>query len=277
MRLATLDIEGRSQAAVETSRGFVGLPFSNVGDLLRVPRWREIAEQNLSGDVLVSISEATYLAVVTEPRKVICCGLNYRDHILETGRDLPSFPTLFTKYADSLAAPFAELSFGSESNEIDWEAELAVVVGAEVKNCSPEQAVSAIAGYTISNDISMRDWQRRTLQWFQGKAFDTSTPLGPVLVTPDECDPKAGLTITCHVNGEEMQHGNTSTLVFDSAALISYISRFTTLRPGDVILTGTPGGVGMAQTPPKFLRDGDVLVTSIEGIGELRNLISIHN
>ena len=114
MRLATLDIKGRSQAAVETSRGFVGLPFSNVGDLLRVPRWREIAEQNLSGDVLVSISEATYLAVVTEPRKVICCGLNYRDHILETGRDLPSFPTLFTKYADSLAAPFAELSFGSE-------------------------------------------------------------------------------------------------------------------------------------------------------------------
>ncbi|MFB0943561.1 MAG: fumarylacetoacetate hydrolase family protein, partial [Candidatus Nanopelagicales bacterium] len=199
MRLATLDIDGRSQAAVETSRGFVGLPFSNVGDLLRVPRWREIAEQNLSGDVLVSISEATYLAVVTEPRKVICCGLNYRDHILETGRDLPSFPTLFTKYADSLAAPFAELSFGSESNEIDWEAELAVVVGAEVKNCSPEQAVSAIAGYTISNDISMRDWQRRTLQWFQGKAFDTSTPLGPVLVTPDECDPKAGLVITCHV------------------------------------------------------------------------------
>jgi acylpyruvate hydrolase len=234
-------------------------------------------EQHIPKEAVVSVASAAYLAVVPAPRKVICCGHNYRDHILEMGRELPSFPTLFTKYADSLAGPYAELSFNGESNEIDWEAELAVVVGAEVKNCTPEEALSAIAGYTISNDISMRDWQRRTLQWFQGKAFDASTPLGPVLVTPDECDPKTGLTITCEVNGEEVQRGNTSTLVFDSAALISYISRFTTLRPGDVILTGTPGGVGMARTPPRFLSDGDVLVTTIEGIGELRNPISIHN
>lgn len=277
MRLATVNIDGLPHAVVETSRGFVGLPFSSVGDLLEAPSWCAIVERHLLDDVLVPVDSATYFPVVLAPRKVICCGHNYRDHIIEMGRELPSFPTLFTKYADSLAGPYAELCFNSESKEIDWEAELAVIVGAEVKNCTPEQALSAIAGYTISNDISMRDWQRRTLQWFQGKAFDASTPLGPVLVTPDECDPKAGLAISCQVNGETVQSGNTSTLVFDAAALISYISRFTVLRPGDVILTGTPGGVGMARTPPRFLADGDVLVTTIEGIGELRNHISIPN
>jgi acylpyruvate hydrolase len=277
MRLATLEINGLPQAAVETSRGFVALPFPNVGELLQIPSWHDIVAQHIGDEAVVSVDSATYLAVVPAPRKVICCGHNYRDHILEMGRELPSFPTLFTKYADSLAGPYSELSFNGESQEIDWEAELAVVVGAEVKNCTPEEALGAIAGYTISNDISMRDWQRRTLQWFQGKAFDASTPLGPVLVTPDACDPKAGLTITCHINGEEVQRGDTSTLVFDSAELISYISRFTTLRPGDVILTGTPGGVGMARTPPRFLNDGDELVTTIDGIGELRNPISIHN
>ncbi|GAB2825828.1 hypothetical protein GCM10027022_15690 [Alpinimonas psychrophila] len=277
MRLATVNIDGLPHAVVETSRGFVDLPFSSVRDLLEAPSWRTIVERHLLDDVLVPVDSATYLPVVLAPHKVICCGHNYRDHIIEMGRELPSFPTLFTKYADSLAGPYAELSFNSESKEIDWEAELAVIVGAEVKNCTPEQALSAIAGYTISNDISMRDWQRRTLQWFQGKAFDASTPLGPVLVTPDECDPKAGLAISCQVNGETVQSGNTSTLVFDAAALISYISRFTVLRPGDVILTGTPGGVGMARTPPRFLADGDVLVTTIGGIGELRNHISIPN
>jgi acylpyruvate hydrolase len=277
MRLATLEINGSSTAAVATSRGFVALPFASVGDLLRSPSWREIADRHLEEEAVVSLASATYLAVIPAPQKVICCGHNYRDHILEMGRELPSFPTLFTKFADSLTGPFAELSFSGESSEVDWEAELAVVVGTEVKDCSPEEAFSAIAGYTISNDISMRDWQRRTLQWFQGKAFDSSTPLGPVLVTPEECDPKSGLTITCEVNGEEVQRGNTSTLVFDAAELISYISRFTVLRPGDVILTGTPGGVGMARTPPRYLSDGDTLVTSIEGIGALRNPISIHH
>lgn len=277
MRLATLEINGASQAAVETSRGFVALPFTNVGELIQEPGWRETVEQHLANETTVSLASATYLAVVPEPRKVICCGHNYRDHILEMGRELPSFPTLFTKFADSLTGPYAELAFNGISKEIDWEAELAVVVGTEVKDCTTEEALSAIAGYTISNDISMRDWQRRTLQWFQGKAFDASTPLGPVLVTPDECDPKSGLVITCQINGEEVQNGNTSTLVFDSAALISYISHFTVLRPGDVILTGTPGGVGMARNPPRFLNDGDTLVTSIQGIGELRNSIAIHN
>jgi acylpyruvate hydrolase len=277
MRLATLEIDGLPQAAVETSRGFVALPFSDVGELLRTPNWRESVEKHLEDPALVSVAEAIYLAVVPAPQKIICCGHNYSDHIIEMGRELPAFPTLFTKFADSLTGPYADLSFNGASKEIDWEAELAVVVGTEVKDCTPEEALSAIAGYTISNDISMRDWQRRTLQWFQGKAFDASTPLGPVLVTPDECDPKAGLVITCQINGEEVQNGNTSTLVFDSAALISYISHFTVLRPGDVILTGTPGGVGMARNPPRFLNDGDFLVTSIQGIGELRNSIAINN
>lgn len=275
MRLATLDINGHSQAALETGGGFVALPFSHIGELLQHSDWREIVAQHIDDKAIVAVDSATLLAVIPAPGKVICCGHNYRDHILEMGREIPQFPTLFTKFADSLTGPYTDLSFTKESQEIDWEAELAVVVGLEVKNCTPEEALSAIAGYTISNDISMRDWQRRTLQWFQGKAFDASTPLGPVLVTADECDPTAGLAISCHINGENVQSGNTAALVFDAAALISYVSRFTVLRPGDVILTGTPGGVGMARNPPRFLADGDVLVTAIEGIGELRNHISI--
>jgi acylpyruvate hydrolase len=135
--------------------------------------------------------------------------------------------------------------------------------------------VAAVAGYTVANDVSVRDWQYRTLQWFQGKAWDRSTPVGPVLVTADELDPADGLTITCRVNGEEVQRDSTATLLFDAAELVSYISRFTVLRPGDLVLTGTPGGVGVSRDPQRFLGDGDVLETEIEGIGLLRNVVRV--
>lgn len=273
MRLATLEVNGTSIAAVEVDGHYVPLPVADVGELLRQPGWRQIVEDRLNHEPVVSVPDALYRVVVPSPGKILCCGHNYADHIRELGRDLPRFPTLFAKFADTLTAPYADLVFDGESSEIDWEAELAVVMGAKVSHCSPEKARSAIAGFTIANDVSMRDWQRRTGQWLQGKAFDASTPLGPVLVTPDECSPEAGLSVTCSVNGEVVQWGNTSTLVFDAASLISYISRFTVLRPGDVVLTGTPGGVGMARTPPRFLADGDLLMTAIDGIGELRNRV----
>lgn len=273
MRLATLAIDGSPTAAVLVNGQFVPLPAADVGALLRMPDWRALVERHLADAPAVSAADADYRAVIPAPGKILCCGLNYSEHILETGRDLPEYPTLFAKFADTLMAPNADLVLDGSSARVDWEAELAVVVGAEVSRCTPGQALTAIAGYTVANDVSMRDWQYRTLQWLQGKAFDASTPLGPVLVTPDECDPASGLSVTCTVNGEVMQEGDTSTLVFDSAALISYISQFTVLRPGDVVLTGTPGGVGTARTPQRFLADGDLMVTAIEGIGELRNRV----
>ena len=151
---------------------------------------------------------------------------------------------------------------------MDWEAELAVVVGAELRGADADEAAGAIAGYTVANDVSMRDWQSRTLQWFQGKAFDATTPLGPVLVTPDEID-GAGVEVRGHVNGERVQRGNTRTLVFGRAGCCPTSPRSPSLRPGDVVLTGTPGGVGMGMTPPRFLADGDVVETEIAGIGSL--------
>jgi acylpyruvate hydrolase len=209
------------------------------------------------------------------PGKVICCGLNYGDHIAETGREAPAYPTLFAKYADTLIGPGDDIVLPA-GLQVDWEAELAVVVGEELRHASVDQARAAIGGYTVANDISVRDWQRRTLQWFQGKAWDATTPVGPVVVTPDQLDPVAGVEVLCRVNGVERQRGNTKTLVFDCPTLLSYISTFTVLRPGDLVLTGTPGGVGMGMDPPTYLADGDVVETEIPGIGTLTNTVRFH-
>lgn len=209
------------------------------------------------------------------PGKVICCGLNYADHIAETGRDLPTHPTLFAKYADTLIGPDEDIRLPA-GLQVDWEAELAVVVGREVRNASAHEAAQAIAGYTVANDISIRDWQRRTLQWFQGKAWDATTPVGPVVVPADELDPAAGVEVICRVNGVERQRGNTKTLVFDCPTLLAYISTFTVLRVGDLVLTGTPGGVGMGMDPRTYLADGDVVETEIPGIGTITNTVRFH-
>jgi len=209
---------------------------------------------------------------LARPGKVVCCGLNYGDHIDEAGRERPTHPTLFAKHADTLLPDGADIVLPT-GLEVDYEAELAGVVGAEIRGATREEARAAIGGYTVANDISVRDWQRRTLQWFQGKAWDATTPIGPVVVAADAIDPVAGVEVLCRVNGVERQRGNTRTLVFDCADLLAYISTFTVLRPGDLVLTGTPGGVGMAMDPPAFLADGDVVETEVEGIGVLTNTV----
>ncbi|WP_242532619.1 fumarylacetoacetate hydrolase family protein [Nocardioides sp. S5] len=247
--------------------GWRRLPASDLSAYLRVHTTADA--HALAGD---DVSDAVPTLLLPSPGKVICCGLNYGDHIAETGRERPTYPTLFAKFADTLIGPDDTIDLPADV-ETDWEAELAVVVGAELRNATQTEAQAGIAGYTIANDISIRDWQRRTLQWFQGKAWDATTPLGPVLVTPDEIDPKDGVEVVCRVNGIERQRGNTRTLVFDCPALLSYISTFTTLRPGDVVLTGTPGGVGMAMDPPTYLTGGDTVETEIDGIGMLTNHI----
>ena len=274
MRLATVaDPAGTTTAAVQVRDGWYALPYADLSVALRDAGWADAA----ADVVRAAEAGATALTGVAptlllpSPTKVICAGLNYSEHILEMGRELPEYPTLFAKFADTLTGPTDDIVVHEADALVDWEAELTAVIGSELSRGTREQAAAAIAGYTVANDVSLRDWQNRTIEFLQGKAFDRTTPVGPILVTADEIDPKAGLEISCSVNGTVMQSGNTSTLVFDSTELVAYISQFTTLRPGDLILTGTPGGVGAGRSPQVFLRDGDLLTTTIEGIGSLEN------
>ncbi|WP_367402525.1 fumarylacetoacetate hydrolase family protein [Kocuria marina] len=277
MKLATLrTAQNTTSAAVLRKDGAaVLLDAPDVGALLDRPEWRKEADAALHREAeTVNSEELDFAPLLPRAGKVVCCGLNYGDHIQEMGRDLPEYPTLFAKFADTLTGARDVITvYGS--SRVDWEAELAVVVGAPLRHAKETQAGAAIAGYTVANDVSMRDWQNRTLQWFQGKAFDATTPVGPVLATADDFPPEPTFQVEGYVNGELVQQGDTSTLVFGPARLLSYISGFTTLRPGDLVLTGTPGGVGMGMKPPRFLAHDDVLETRIEGIGRLVNRICI--
>lgn len=209
---------------------------------------------------------------VLAPRKFICTGLNYVDHATEVGKQAPEVPTLFTKVATTLVGPRDELELSGLSARVDWEAELAIVIGRRIRRATRQTAADAILGYTVINDVSMRDWQNRTSEWFQGKNFDRTCPIGPVITTPDELDLERGLSVVCSVNGEVMQSGTTADMIFSPVELIVYITQFLTLEPGDIIATGTPAGVGFSRTPPVFLRPGDVVTTSISGIGDLENV-----
>lgn len=266
MRLATVrTAQGTAAVRIEQD-GAVELGFPDLGALLRRPDWRRLAEdttgQRIAADAL------DYAPVVPSPEKVICVGLNYRKHIQEMGRDLPEHPTLFAKFSRALVGAFDPVVLPSGSERVDWEAELGVVIGREVRHADREQAAAAIAGYTVVNDVTARDFQNRTLQWLQGKTFESSTPVGPWLVVTDA---PGSHRIVCEVDGETMQDSNTGDLVFDPAALVSYISSIVTLVPGDLIATGTPGGVGDARKPPRYLGPGSEMVTRIEGVGECRN------
>jgi acylpyruvate hydrolase len=266
MRFTTIvDGQGTAAARVEGD-SVVPLAFPDVAALLAAPDWQSAPDAGPGR----ALSEVV-LAPLVRPAKVICVGLNYRSHILEMGRDLPTYPTLFAKYADTLTAPYADISLPQVSDQVDWEVELGVVVGRTLRDASPDEAREAIAGYTVVNDVSMRDWQWRTTQWFAGKNFTESTPVGPVLVTPDEIDHARDLQISCEVDGAPMQKGTTSDLLFDPAFVVSYISQVTTLRPGDLIATGTPGGVAAGRPDKPFLRDGQVVKVEIEGIGACVN------
>jgi acylpyruvate hydrolase len=187
------------------------------------------------------------------------------------GRELPEHPTLFSKLARSLTDPFAAVPLPSASDQVDYEGELVIVIGRRGRDIGPEAAEAHIGGYCLMNDVSMRDWQQRTLQWFAGKNFERSTPVGPFVVTPDECSPSRE-TIEVTVNGELRQRAPLADLVFGAPQLIADISRLTTLEPGDLIATGTPGGVGHAMEPPSYLRAGDVVEVRVGALGALRNL-----
>ncbi|MBY3985671.1 fumarylacetoacetate hydrolase family protein [Rhodococcus fascians] len=273
MRLVTVRTDGGTSAARVDGDDLVLVDATDVGSLLGREDWQTVARA-AEGERMVS-ARADLAPVVPAPSKIFCVGLNYRRHILEMGRDLPRSPTLFAKFAEALVGPRDDIVAPSESVMLDWEAELAVVVGRTVRRADTAEAERAIAGFTVLNDVTVRDWQYRTTQWLQGKTFEATTPVGPSLVTPDELPGgvRPRLDISCLVNGETVQSASTDELVFDPVALVGYVSTIVTLRPGDLIATGTPGGVGHARTPPRYLAPGDVLTTRVSGVGELTNLV----
>jgi acylpyruvate hydrolase len=268
MRLATIRTQDGTTAARLDGDVLVPLEAADVGEVLAAGGLGRPRE----GAAPVPAAEADFAPVVPRPGKIICVGLNYRAHILETGRDLPQYPTLFAKFADTLTGARDDLVLPSVSEKVDWEVELGVIIGRPVYRATAAEAEAAIAGYTVVNDVSMRDWQRRTLQWLQGKMFERSTPAGPYLVTADEVGSAPDLEVRCEVDGVVMQQSRTSDLLFGVADIVAYASQAVTLRPGDLIATGTPGGVGNARTPPVYLQPGNVLRTWIEGLGECVNL-----
>jgi 2-keto-4-pentenoate hydratase/2-oxohepta-3-ene-1,7-dioic acid hydratase in catechol pathway len=219
----------------------------------------------------VPLADVRPLAPVPHPGKIVCIGLNYRDHAAEAGLPLPEVPILFPKFANSVVGPGEPIVLPPEVSEPDYEAELAVVIGRTAHRVDVDEALDHVGGYTCANDVSARDLQNRTSQWMLGKAIDTFLPLGPVLVTPDEIPDPQALAIRCEMNGAELQSSSTGQMVFGVAELIASISRTMTLEPGDVIATGTPPGVGFARRPPVWLRDGDEVTIEIERIGRLTN------
>ena len=265
MKLATVRTENGLRTVRVEDGGYVDVGPGDVGELLRDADWRAVAAAAV-GPVF-QVEPSRLAPVVTRPGKIVCVGLNYRSHITEMGRDLPKFPTLFAKFAEALIGPYDTLTLPPESDAVDWEAELAVVIGRDIRRGDRATALASIAGYTVLNDVSLRDWQFRTGEWLQGKTWEATTPLGPCLVTPDELP--ADAEISCTIDDEVVQKSTIGDLLFDPADLVSYISSVVTLHPGDLIATGTTGGVGHARKPPRYLKDGQTVVTRVQGIGEL--------
>jgi acylpyruvate hydrolase len=267
MRLATIRTATGTRAVRIDGDRAVETGHADVGELLAAADWRAAAEA--ADGPVHERAGLDYAPVVPRPGKVICVGVNYGNHIKEMGRDTPEYPTLFAKFPEALIGAYDDVVLPAASEAVDWEAELAVVIGARVRHADEATAEAAIAGYTVLNDVTARDWQYRTLQWLQGKTFEATTPIGPELVTPDEAG--TGLDLSCAVDGETVQTANTDDMVFGAVATIAYVSTILTLNPGDVLALGTPGGVGHARKPPRYLTPGAVLTTSIQGLGELRN------
>ncbi len=226
------------------------------------------------GAAVLSAETLRFLPPVPDPRKIICIGLNYRDHAAESGAPIPREPILFSKYATALIGHEEPIVLPSVSNEVDYEAELVVVMGRRVRRISPQEGLAAVAGYTIGNDVSARDWQLKKdgKQWMVGKTFDTFAPCGPWIVTADQVGDPHRLGIRLRRNGQVMQSSNTDQMIFRVGELVSYLSQVFTLEPGDLIYTGTPPGVGFARKPPVFLKPGDVVEVEIDGLGLLRNV-----
>ncbi|MDV2428800.1 fumarylacetoacetate hydrolase family protein [Corynebacterium tuberculostearicum] len=270
MKLATLRTGfGTSAIRIDGDNVGVELDYEDVGQLLRSEDWHKAAQ--LSGEPVV-FGHADLEAVVPTPGKVICVGLNYAKHIREMGREFPEYPTLFIKFADALTGPYDDVfipEYGTR--KLDYEGELAVIIGERAHRVSRDEALDYVAGYAIMNDYTLRDFQRQTSQFHAGKSFYRTAGFGPWLTTADEWSPGSGAVLTTTVDGEERQRDNTDDLIFSVAELIDFCSQLYPLNPGDVIVTGTPEGVGFARTPQQFIEDGQNVTIAIEGLGRISN------
>lgn len=277
MKLATIRTDGTTRAVRLDGEVLVDLGLPDVGTLLKQDGWAESAA-SATGTELAA-ADADFAPVVPAPSKVVCVGLNYRSHIEELGRELPEHPTLFAKFADCLIGAHDAVVRPEETEQLDWEVELAVVVGTQVRRARGAEAEAAIAGFCVLNDITCRDWQFRTREWLQGKTWDSSTPVGPCLVTPDELPGgvRPALDVRLSVDGEVMQSASTGDLLFDPVDLVEYVSTIVRLNPGDIIATGTPGGVGHARRPERYLSGGETVVAEIQGVGRLENRVVKEN
>jgi 2-keto-4-pentenoate hydratase/2-oxohepta-3-ene-1,7-dioic acid hydratase in catechol pathway len=277
MRFVTFEVNGQARPGVVAGNNtVVDLSSAGFDSVLQViesgPEGRGKIEKFVStAKSSPSLESVKLLAPIQKPRKLICVGLNYLDHAKETGAEIPTVPTIFNKFATSVIGPGANIVLPRVSKAPDYEAEFAFVIGRGGRHIKSEDWANHIFGYTIINDVSARDYQRATTQWLMGKTFDTFAPMGPWIVTKDEIADPHNLDIRMEINGEVLQNSNTRELIFKIPDLISFLSSVFTLEPGDIVSTGTPSGVGMARTPPRYLRPGDDVIVKIPAIGELRN------
>lgn len=279
MKLASFMVQGRSAYGVVDGEHVIDLESvkQTFGtDLKQAIANNRLAE--LTHDILASLprlplAEVTFLPVIPNPGKVLCIGINYATHVRETGREMPTYPMIFTRFADSQTAHLQPIVRPKASHKLDFEGELAVVIGKPARHVKQADALDYVAGYACYNDGSVRDWQKHTIQFVPGKNFPATGGFGPWLVTRDEIGDPQDLELTTRLNGEVMQHTSTSDMIFDVRKLIEYCSTFTELAPGDVIVSGTTGGVGAFREPPVWMKPGDEVEIEISRIGILRNSI----
>ncbi len=257
---------------VNFSQADAGLPTDMLAFLKGGKATQTAAQKAIDGGAKsVALSDVKLLAPIPNPGKIICIGLNYSDHAAETGQPLPKFPIIFSKYSNTVIATGDNIVLPRVSNEVDYEAELGFVIGKSARYIKAADALDYVAGYLPINDVSARDYQNRTSQWTMGKTFDTFAPMGPALVTSDEIPNPGNLKISLTINGETLQNSNTDKLIFGIPQLIESLSEVMTLEPGDIVSTGTPPGVGMARNPKRYMKAGDVVNITIEGLGTLSN------
>lgn len=279
MRLATLSTPNGPRLHVRAQGGYVDIAdatgdprFAALGTFITVGPAALDAARGLQDRDGREYPPGDFGPAVPEPERILCLGLNYSEHALEGGRAVPSWPDTFVRGHQTVLGPFADLVKPALTESFDYEGELGVVIGTGGRYIPAGKAIDAIAGFTVLNDASARDWQRAGTQWTPGKNFDGSMPIGPEVVTPDEAD-VTDVALTTVLNGQVMQDARTSQMLVDVPSAVEFFSSFTTLRPGDVIATGTPGGVGFARKPPVWLQPGDVIEITIEGVGTIRNRV----
>lgn len=280
MKFASFVVQGRTTYGVVEADQVIDLESvkttfgTDLKQAIAINRLGELTPAVLAPLPRVALADVTFLPVIENPGKVLCIGINYATHVRETGREMPTYPMIFTRFADSQVAHLQPIIRPKASHKLDFEGELAVVIGKTARHVKAADALEYVAGYACYNDGSVRDWQKHTIQFVPGKNFPRTGGFGPWLVTCDEIGDPQDLELTTRLNGQVMQHTRTSDMIFDVRHLIEYCSTFTELAPGDVIVSGTTGGVGAFREPPVWMKPGDTVEVEISGIGILRNSIA---